>query len=157
MNLLELLEQSRDAILEQALEATTRSHLPSYERAGEEGTRDRLARLLDRAIEAIRTRRLDPMRDYGHELARERFGTGFHLLEVQSAINALEEAVWRAVVRELPAEAAPEALGLVATAMGAAKDAAACTYVNLATHARTPCRDLQSLFRVTDDPDLGHH
>jgi hypothetical protein len=65
---------------------------------------------------------------------------------VQVAINAMEEAAWRALVAELPTEELADALALVATVLGAAKDALAQEYVRLAADASAPAIDVGALF-----------
>jgi hypothetical protein len=90
------------------------------------------------------------MLSYAEQVAEERFNAGYDLSEVQTAFNTLEEATWSRVFAELePAEFA-QALGLVSTVLGAAKDALARTYVSLATNAHAPSLDLHALFEGTE-------
>lgn len=74
---------------------------------------------------------------------------------MQTAINVLEEAIWRTVLAELPPEAQGAALGIVGTILGAAKDRLACTYVSLASKAPTPTLDLAELFQGSGEGDRG--
>ena len=107
----------------------TRCRLTRYEAAGAEETRRRLARLYALLLDAVRERDLEPVLAYAREIARQRFAEGFDLQEVQSAINVLEEAVWRRVVKEIPPDGLAEALGLVSTVLGVCKDTMASSYV----------------------------
>jgi hypothetical protein len=152
MDLPLLLTERKDAVLAAAAEAMRRSHLASYERVGAEETKNRLRILFERVVQSVSARRLDPMHEYGERLAQERFGAGFHLLEVQAAMNVLEEALWTSLLKALPPEDALEALRLVSTALGASKDAVARTYVELATKRRAPALDVASLFKGTESP-----
>lgn len=146
MELLDLLQQHGDAILEDALRSMQRVHLKSYAQSGPDETRTRLRELYDVTVQSISTRRLDPMVRRAETIARERFSGGFDLFEVQTAFNALEEAIWMRIIRELTPAQYAEALGLVGTALGAGKDALARAYVQLASRTHTPTLDVASLF-----------
>jgi hypothetical protein len=65
---------------------------------------------------------------------------------VQTAYNVLEEAIWLRILKDLQPAQYAEALGLVSTVLGAGKDALARTYVSLASKAKAPSLNLQSLF-----------
>ena len=140
------LTDKRREILDAAEAGIRRNQLGHYARAGDREVRRRLRVLLDVLTEAAATRDLGPVAAYAGALAVERFDGGYDLSEVQSAFNALEEAVWsRIVARVAPADIS-EALGLVSTVLGAGKDALARTYVTLGTRARLPALDLRALF-----------
>jgi hypothetical protein len=79
-------------------------------------------------------------------LARTRHSGGYDLSEVQVAINALEESVWRRVFADAPAELVGTALREVSTVLGAAKDALAREYVALASSTHAPALDVGALF-----------
>ncbi len=141
------LADREDLILEEACAALSRAHLPGYERAGAEVTGDRLRALHAMLIRCVEHRRLAPIVDQARRIAEERSRAGFDLGQVQIAFNVLEEAIWRAMLTDLPAEEQGEALGVVATILGAGKDALACAYVSLAAGAPTRSLDLSVLFR----------
>ena len=147
--LLDLLRQDAAAILNDAYDGMGRAHLVHYDRLGPEATRRRLTVLFDLTLEAIRTRDLAPVLVYAEETARTRFSEGFDLNEVQTAINVLEEAIWTRVVRSIPPAGLAEALGLVSTVLGVAKDTMGSTYVSEATHLHTTTLDMKSLFKGT--------
>jgi hypothetical protein len=149
--LLDLLHSHEAAILSESFEGMTRCRLTRYEAAGTEETRRRLARLFALLLEAVRERDLEPVLAYAREIARQRFAEGFDLQEVQSAINVLEEAVWRRVVKEIPPDGLAEALGLVSTVLGVCKDTMASSYVALATKRHATSLDLTALFRGTQN------
>jgi hypothetical protein len=150
MNVEQLLEASRESILEEALSDLTHSHVAHYEKAGVAFTRERLANLLELVVQAIRTRSLASLSEYAEHIARDRFDAGFDVSEVQMAFNTLEEAMWRRVVSDEPADDLVEAIGLLTTVFGFGKDAVARTYVSLASHRHVPSLDLRALFSGTD-------
>jgi len=150
MELVKLLQESSSEILVAAEEAVERAHLKNYEHAGKEHTHQRLKALYVLTSRAVKERNLGPMISYAETIGRERFAAGYDLSEVQTAFNVLEEAIWTRIIKGLPPSEYGEALGLVATVLGAGKDALARTYVNLASKSRTGSLNLQSLFSGTE-------
>lgn len=150
MTLDDLLQERRATILARAEEDLGRSAQTHYAAAGRELTARRLATLYDLLAESIRARDLAAVVRYAESLAAERHAAGFDLLEVQIGFNALEEAIWGEIIATLPPEQLGEALGLVSTAHGAAKDALARAYVALAAQTTPPSLDLSALFAGTD-------
>lgn len=146
----ELLERRRVEIVSDAEAALARAHSRHYETAGVEAVHERLELLYDHLLQALEHRDLAPTIAYAEQVAEERFTAGFDLAEVQTAFNALEEATWARVFAELEPSEFAEALGLVSTILGAAKDALARRYVSLATDTHTPSLDLQALFAGTE-------
>lgn len=141
-----LLAQHRAEVLDEAMAGLSRSHPAHYERSGEEFTRERLAELFDIVVTALRDRQLEPVARYGEAVAEQRFETGFGIAEVQTAFNVMEEAIWRRVVAAVRPDELAEALGLVGTVLGFAKDALARRYVSLASERHVPSLDLTTLF-----------
>jgi len=150
MELVTLLHESSDEILRTAAEAVERTHLKNYERAGKEQIHQRLKALFVLTTRGVQERNLGPMIAYAETIARERFAAGFDLSEVQTAFNVLEEAIWTRILKTLPPAEYGQALGLVATVLGAGKDALARTYVTLASKSKTGSLNLQSLFSGTE-------
>lgn len=145
--LLELLDREREAILDEAMEALSRPATRRYAGATPERNRERLERLHDLTTECVRSRTLIPMVEHGERIARERHAAGYDLQDVQAAINAFEEVLWRRITAALAPEAYPRAFGLVATVLGAGKEALAVEYVSLASRSRVASLDLTELFR----------
>jgi hypothetical protein len=139
------LAQERDRILVSATTTLRRAHLGHYESVPEAELRRRLECLLDRLDEAVMTRDPAGTLSYARSLAQERFAAGCDLADVQVAINALEQAVWQRVFAQLDPSSYGEALRLVSTILGAAKDALAREYVSLAARTRTSSLDLRAL------------
>lgn len=150
MDLNELLGQSRTEVLEEAYVSLQRSHGTHYEREGESFTRERLEELFTLVAAAIRTRDLAPLIAHAEHVATDRFNHGFTISEVQTAFNALEEAMWRRVVAKTPPEELAESIGLLSTVFGFAKDVMARTFVSLASRRHVPSLDLSAMFAGTE-------
>ena len=146
MSLITLLENEGEQIVAEAGDALGRSDLAHYKEAGQAVGRERLAELFRLTTAAISDRNLAPIMDYMTQVADDRFHAGYAIREVQIAINVLEEAIWNHIVRNTPPAELAEALGLVGTVLGAAKDALARAYVSLAGKSKAPSLDLSALF-----------
>ncbi len=146
MDLIELLEREGDAIVEEASAALDRSHLEHYKMAGPAVGHERLAELYRLTVAGIRDHNLVPVMDYMAEVADSRFHAGYAIREVQIAINVLEEAIWNHIVQNVSPADLAEALGLVSTVLGAAKDSLARAYVSQASKSKAPSLDLSALF-----------
>lgn len=146
MNLMELLDKEGEQIVNEATTALSRSDLAHYKEAGDAVGHDRLAELFRLTLAGIRDRNLVPVMDYMAQVADDRFHAGYAIREVQIAINVLEEAIWNHIVRDVPPGELAEALGLVSTVLGAAKDSLARAYVSLAARTKAPSLDLSALF-----------
>lgn len=142
----EFLTRERETIVQAAAATVERAHPRHYEAAGHSEVRRRLETLFDRMLDALAERNLTPVIAHAQQVADERFNAGYDLSEVQTAFNALEEASWQRVFAELEPAQFAEALGLVSTVLGAAKDARARAYVSLATQTHAPTLDLRALF-----------
>ena len=142
--------RERGVIVEEAEHALARLHERHYEAAGAAEVRQRLDLLFDQLVGAVSARDLSRVVAYASAIARERFEAGYDLSEVQAAFNALEGATWSRILSDLEAGDLAEALGLISTVLGAAKDALGREYVSLATHTRAPSLDLRALFAGTD-------
>jgi hypothetical protein len=150
MEVATLLHDSADEILAAAHSAVERTQLKNYMRDGKEHTSQRLKALFVLTTRAVKERNLGPMIAHAETVARERFGAGYDIAEVQTAFNVLEEAMWTKIVHALPPAEYGEALGLVSTVLGAGKDALARTYVALASKSRAGSLNLHSLFAGTE-------
>lgn len=149
MTLHSMLLEGREGILADAVAAVHRAHLAHYDLAATDTVRQRLDVLLTLTLDALRDRTLAAVVAHAEAVAQARFEAGVDLVEVQTAYNVLEEILWRRILAQLPAAAQGEALGLVATVLGAGKDALARKYVSLASRTHTPPLDLQALFSGT--------
>jgi hypothetical protein len=142
--LVELLQRERAGIVASALDAV--GHLRfRYESTSTDEIERRLELLYDYILDAVTRRNPGPIVAYANRLARQRFEGGYGLSEVQAAFNTLEEAVWERVVADLEPAGVAEALALVSTIFGVAKDTLACGYVAAATRVGSRSLDLESL------------
>jgi hypothetical protein len=143
------LQRERPPILAAAETALIRSRTRHYSSAGDEEIHQRLSALFDRLVDGLAARDLGPIISYAEQVADERFAAGYDLSEVQVAFNALEEATWSCVLRELDPSEFAEAIGLITTVLGAGKDALARRYVSRAAETRVTSLDLRTLFGGT--------
>lgn len=150
------LSERQEEVLASASAAIARTHLPHYDRPGASVAADRLRALYAVVVRCAAERHLTPVDDHVARIAVERHAAGIELREVQTAINVLEEAIWHAVLAELPPEQQGEALGVVGTILGAVKDRLACAYVSLATNRATRTLDFAQLFRGPGEGDTAH-
>ena len=150
METAEFLTRERDVIVREAEETLMHLRERHYESAGAVEVERRLSALFDHLVAAVTTRDLGPVVGYAQEIADERFAAGYDLAAVQTGFNALEAATWGRILTGLEPTQLAEALGLVSTVFGAAKDALGRRYVSLATKTRAPSLDLRALFAGTD-------
>lgn len=141
---------NRSDVLDEAVASLGRTHLTHYESAGEAVTRERLDELFSLVVSTVQTRDLARMSTFIEGLATDRFNEGFSLAEVQTAMNSLEEAMWHRTVDAVPTDELAEAIGLLSTVLGFAKDTLARTWVSLATKRHVPSLDLSALFAGGD-------
>lgn len=149
VELLSVLDAKRDSVLQVASQALQRAHLSHYEASGSAASDRRLSDLFGLVVACLAQRSLVPICDYSERVAKERFGAGFEIGEVQTAFNVLEESIWQVVISSLPASVLVEGAGLIGTVLGAGKDTLARTWVSLATTEHVPSLDLGALFEGT--------
>ena len=149
------LAERAEPVIEAALAALAKRHLAHYERLGRDASARRLRDLVDHVIEGARTRNLGPVLSYAEQVGNERYDSGFEFVEVRSAFNLVEEAIWRAILDGYPVAEQGVALGVVATILGAAKDKLATTYLSRATETHVASLDLAALFRGTQNTGGG--
>jgi hypothetical protein len=149
MDLIDLMIASQGAVLQKASSALRRSHLAHYEAAGPAETERHLKELYRLVLECIARRDLGGICRYAETVAHERFESGFGIGEVQTAFNALEEAIWQVVISKIASEDLAEAAGLIGTVLGAGKDALARTWVSLASSHHVPSLNLSAIFEGT--------
>lgn len=141
----DFLARERIGITTAAEEILKRRRQRQYAAATDETVRQRLDVLYDHLVSAVSSQNLASVVAYTGSVAEERFQSGYDLSDVQAAFNALEDATWRRILAEVgPADHA-EALGLVSTVFGAAKDELARRYVSLATRTHATSLDLTAL------------
>jgi hypothetical protein len=137
----ELLKDRSDRLVAEAVTELRRAHMAHYEAEDVSIVRERLETLLDLTLECLSTGRADVMVAHTARIARDRYAGGYELLEVQTAINVLEEALWRQILGSMEPVEVAHALGLVSSILGMGKDALARAYVSLAARGGTPSQD----------------
>jgi hypothetical protein len=132
MNLSKFLSSKRGTILSEATTSMSRAHFKHYDDSGVESIWDRLEKLYDLMVDAVKEENIVPVVNYSEKMAKDRFAAGYDLQEVQTAINMLEEVIWKQIIKNIPLEKQAEAIRLTATILGNSKDVLARTYVDLA-------------------------
>lgn len=145
MDIAKHLQTDSLAIVKAATNSVSRAHLSGYEAAGAEATQLRIQTIFDHLLHCIEKNNASPLIRYVQDLARDRFFGGVELHEVQTAINMLEEAIWKEMLEKLTPRDFATAVGQVSAILGLGKDALACSYVSLASANRAPALDLDAL------------
>jgi hypothetical protein len=133
VELSELFRSWEQDLLDEAMTELGHARLRHYIADGEDVTRARVGRFIDRALECFSQRQAEPMIEHAEQIARERHAQGYDLFEVQTAINVIEEALWKRILSSVEPEELAHALGMVNSIFGMSKDVLAQTYVALAT------------------------
>jgi hypothetical protein len=139
--------RDRRAEIIAATQADIAARSMRYAEATEPVLRERMNVLFDTLTDALAAACLLPLLDHAHEIAKERFRSGYGLSDVQRAYNSLEEAIWARVFAEGDLERYRIVLPWVSAAIGAAKDELARDYVKLAAGDHAPSIDVTALFR----------
>jgi hypothetical protein len=142
--LVEILTNRRDRIIAAAV-GTFDRRAGRYGELPVEELHARFAGLFDQVLAVVADRNAIPALRYAEELARARFAGGYRLLDLQSASNALEEAIWQQVVAASDSRDVPGMLAAVTSAFAFVKDELARSYVELAAAAQPPMVDLDAL------------
>jgi hypothetical protein len=144
MSLSALLQEHKERILDDAQTAVHRSHLQAYEKIDPDEVRSRLEQLLTLVTTAVEERNVRELLKYMSRVGEERYYSGTDLSEVQTAVNVLEETLWKHILRDMSPAEYPEALGLISTVLGWSKDTLARKYVELASQRKARSLDLHS-------------
>ena len=145
MELSELFRSWEDDLVNEAVTELRHARLKSYIADGEEITRERVTKFLEKAMECFSLRRAEPMIEHAERISRERHAAGYDLSEVQTAINVIEEALWKRILSSVEPDELAHALGMVNAIFGMSKDVLARTYVSLATNRETPRKELDEI------------
>ena len=146
IDLAETMQLGRGEVLDEAEQRLRHAHLQHYEASGSVESGRRLDQLFSMVLDSVTQRSLTGICRYAERVARERFEAGFDITEVQTAFNILEEALWQVVISRIDPSNLAEAAGMIDTALGAAKDTLARTWVSLASKTHVISLDLTALF-----------
>jgi hypothetical protein len=141
----ELFRSWEEDLVNEAVTELHHARLKHYLADGEDVTRERVGRFIECALECFNSRRAEPMVEHAGNIARERFKAGYDLFEVQTAINVIEEALWKRILSSVEPDELAHALGMVNAIFGMSKDVLARTYVSLTTKRKTPRFELDDL------------
>ncbi|MBD3298933.1 MAG: hypothetical protein GF341_09780 [candidate division Zixibacteria bacterium] len=144
--LVDLLSERSTAILRSAELELKRSHLRRYEATPSNEVRTCLELFYLEVLSSVRRCKLDPILDYVRQIARDRYRNGYEIREVQVAIRSLEVAMWNCVSKRIGTGSISQALGVVSTVFGMAKDVLAQSYIVLIRDDRETVADRQRLF-----------
>jgi hypothetical protein len=147
MKLDDILNNNQTDIINEAFYSLERSHLKHYNTSRADENWQRLAKLFDLTLKAVKTKSLVDMVNYSETVAKERYESGFDLHEVHTAYNVLEEALWKSIIKEIEPSDLPESLGLISTVLGTGKEALAIAYVSLSSKQKIKSLDLTQLFK----------
>ena len=145
MELSDLFRSWEDDLVNEAVTELRHARLKSYIADGEEITRERVTKFIEKAMECFSLRRAEPMIEHAERISRERHAAGYDLSEVQTAINVIEEALWKRILSSVEPDELAHALGMVNAIFGMSKDVLARTYVSLATNRETPRKELDEI------------
>ena len=145
MELSELFRSWEDDLVKDALTELGHARLRHYMDDGDEVTRERVTLFIDRVLECLEKRRVEPIVEHAEHIARKRHASGYDLFEVQTALNVIEEALWKRVLASVEPEELAHALGMVNAIFHAGKDVLARTYVSLATDLEAPPKQVSEL------------
>jgi len=145
-----LLEKCKDDIINDAANRLTYSHLSHYKAFGIEENKKNLETLYKNIVQCNMKTDVTEIVKYAQDLAQKRFSSGFELFEVQAAFNVLEEIIWQLIIEKLSPSDYAEALRLITTILGVAKESFANTYVTCASKIQIPKIDSSTLFAGTD-------
>jgi hypothetical protein len=131
MDAIGLLNERLDDILDYAADKMARSHLKHYEMKGSDQTRERLRTLCNTLLESLQKHSRTPMIRYAEKIGEERFSAGFGLVEVQTAFNVLEEAIWDQILKDMKPDEYADAVESINAILRTGKDAVGRIYFSL--------------------------
>jgi hypothetical protein len=147
MELVELIRERADDLVNGAEAELHQARLEHYEAEGLQSARERLSTLLAQTLSCLEVRRAEPIIDWATRVGHERCAAGYDLHEVQTAINVLEEALWKRILSSVGPEDLGHALGLVNAILSMAKDTLAREYVSLTTNRHAPPVNINEFLR----------
>ena len=131
MTLLELLYNKPDHILLDSTDNLVRADLPHYKKLNAEKIRLRLMKLFQALVRSVEVNSCEEMVKFMEKVSDERFASGFELNEVQTAVNILEESLWRMISKFVDSDKQVSAIKQVTCILTKAKDELADEYALL--------------------------
>lgn len=122
MNLLEMLYHKTDLILLDTTDGLVKAHLTHYNILQPELVRFRLMKLFNALVKSIEKNSCEEITDFMGKISGERYELGFELYEVQTAINILEESLWKKIQKYIDDDKQIAAMKQVSDILSKAKD-----------------------------------
>ena len=141
MSLIDLFEYHQDIILLEVTENMERVQLKHYEADSENKLRQKMARTYYVFKEAITKESFDPLKKYLERVGEERYASGYELYELQTALDILEECIWKQIDEKLPKNEQLDAFITITKYMSNAKLTLAKVYVFHTKEASEPAHN----------------
>jgi len=126
--LFDVLSQNKDHLLAGVLLKLKSSSAQHYQHLDEQVLQARVRHLVESFLLSIE-QQPSVFIDYIRSIAKERISEGFFLHEMQTALQILEEMVWKLVADSVLPDQQIRSLGIVTGIIGAAKDQLAHNYL----------------------------
>jgi methylmalonyl-CoA decarboxylase len=133
-----VLASAEDRVVDEAAAALERRDQADHQASSAEERRRYVRHLFGLVVQCAHEGHAEPIIASSQQVAAHRFVAGSDITEIQGTFNVLEEALWRHIASTMAGDQRIEALRLVNTILGAGRDAAARTYVDLASRAARP-------------------
>lgn len=131
MTLLELLYNKPDLILLDSTDGLVRAHLQHYDKLSPEKIRLRLLKLFQALEKAVEVNSCEEMIKFMEKVSDERYESGYELHEVQTAVNILEETLWKKIAEFVDRDKQVSAMKQVTCILSKAKEELASEYALL--------------------------
>ncbi|HEY3249689.1 MAG TPA: hypothetical protein VGK25_01095 [Ignavibacteria bacterium] len=133
MTLLELCYNKPDLILLDSTDNLVRAHLKHYNQLTPEQIRYRLLNLFQSLVRCLEGDSCENMLKFMKIVSDERYESGYELSEVQTAINILEECMWRKISKFVDGDKQINAMKQVTNVLCKAKEELVSEYALLST------------------------
>ena len=133
MTLLELCYNKPDLILLDSTDSLVRAQLQHYKHLTPEKLRQRLLKLFQALVKSLEANSCEEMSKFMLKVSDERYGSGYELHEVQTAVNIMEECIWQKITEFVDKDQQIYAMKQVTCILGKAKEALAGEYAMLSS------------------------
>ncbi len=133
MTLLELCYNKPDLILLDSTNSLVRAQLEHYKHLTPEKLRLRLLRLFQALVKSLEANSCESITKFMEKTSDERFESGYELHEVQTAVNIMEECLWKKIAEFVYRDQQISAMKQVTCILAKAKESLANEYSLLST------------------------
>ena len=131
-----VLASAEDQVIDEAVAGLAERDQARQQSPGPDERRRDVRQLFRLVQRCVRADLAEPIIRPSEQIAAHCYAAGIDLTEIQGAFNVLADVLWRHLASALAGEQLVQALGLLNAIVGAGKDAAARTYLALATRDR---------------------